>query len=38
MSERYPGYLFGGTPVSSWDRGFHPLENVSSFNFCNYAT
>ncbi|XP_061722469.1 sex-lethal homolog isoform X3 [Cydia pomonella] len=27
MSERYPGYLFGGTPVSSWDRSFNSLEN-----------
>ncbi|KAL4704392.1 hypothetical protein ACJJTC_017626 [Scirpophaga incertulas] len=27
MCDRYPGYLFGGTPVSSWDRGFAPLEN-----------
>nr|CAG7465067.1 Sex lethal [Ephestia kuehniella] len=27
MCERYPGYLFGGTPVSSWDRGFNSLEN-----------
>ncbi|XP_068623936.1 sex-lethal homolog [Battus philenor] len=27
MCERYPGYLFGGTPVSSWDRSFNPLEN-----------
>ncbi|GBP45827.1 Sex-lethal homolog [Eumeta japonica] len=27
MSERYPGYLFGGTPVSSWERNFNPLEN-----------
>ncbi|KAI8441926.1 hypothetical protein MSG28_005598 [Choristoneura fumiferana] len=28
MSERYPGYLFGGTPVSSWDRSFNSLENL----------
>ncbi|XP_041971780.1 sex-lethal homolog isoform X2 [Aricia agestis] len=28
MGERYPGYLFGGTPISSWDRGFNPIENV----------
>ncbi|XP_075983530.1 sex-lethal homolog isoform X1 [Anticarsia gemmatalis] len=27
MCERYPGYLFGGTPVSSWDRSFNSLEN-----------
>ncbi|XP_023938187.1 sex-lethal homolog [Bicyclus anynana] len=27
MCDRYPGYLFGGTPVSSWDRSFNPLEN-----------
>ncbi|XP_053617768.1 sex-lethal homolog isoform X2 [Plodia interpunctella] len=27
MCDRYPGYLFGGTPVSSWDRGFNSLEN-----------
>ncbi|XP_037974239.1 sex-lethal homolog isoform X7 [Plutella xylostella] len=27
MSDRYPGYLFGGTPVSSWDRSFNSLEN-----------
>ncbi|XP_063896438.1 sex-lethal homolog isoform X7 [Helicoverpa armigera] len=31
MCERYPGYLFGGTPVSSWDRSFNSLENVSIF-------
>lgn len=31
MCERYPGYLFGGTPVSSWDRGFNSLENVSIY-------
>lgn len=27
MCERYPGYLYGGTPVSSWDRSFNSLEN-----------
>nr|BAE86938.1 sex-lethal [Bombyx mori] len=27
MCERYPGYLFGGTPASSWDRSFNSLEN-----------
>ncbi|XP_028172301.1 sex-lethal homolog isoform X2 [Ostrinia furnacalis] len=27
MCDRYPGYLFGGTPVSSWDRSFNSLEN-----------
>ncbi|XP_072934204.1 sex-lethal homolog [Epargyreus clarus] len=27
MCDRYPGYLFGGTPVSSWDRGFNSFEN-----------
>ncbi|KOB71580.1 Sex-lethal isoform 2, partial [Operophtera brumata] len=26
MCDRYPGYLFGGTPVSSWDRPFN-MEN-----------
>ncbi|XP_049879144.1 sex-lethal homolog [Pectinophora gossypiella] len=27
MCDRYPGYLFGGTPVSSWDRSFNTMEN-----------
>lgn len=27
MCEKYPGYLYRGTPVTSWDRGYNPLEN-----------
>ncbi|CAG4931981.1 unnamed protein product [Colias eurytheme] len=27
MCDRYPGYFYGGTPFSSWDRSYNSLEN-----------
>ncbi|XP_038213135.1 sex-lethal homolog isoform X2 [Zerene cesonia] len=27
MCDRYPGYFYGGTPFSSWDRSYNTLEN-----------